>query len=333
MVRNLRKYQDYTRKEVHDIFDPISTFLAQRGTWGLQGIIPIPDRENDYVFFVTIGRVEGNHAFDEGVTKDGVLSWQSQPRQKLNDKRIKAFIDHDPNINNIYLFLRTNNRNAAYSYLGKLAYLSHDNQREQPVYFKWQILDWELTDEQAKRIGLILDRFDEKRWEAVKGIVTVTDPPFFINDKKGEKTNQFRGRHVNFDLNNHLNKRLGTAGELLVIQYEKEFLIRNGKTELAKSVIHTAEKEGDGTGYDILSYNLDGTKKYIEVKTTRAGEKTPFYVTIRELLFSKQHPEDYFLYRVYDYDETSNSGKMYTFKGDLEQHLSLEPLTFKAKTK
>lgn len=98
------KYEDYTRKEVHDIFDPTSNFLPQRGTWGLQGIIPIPGRENDFLFFVTFGRVEGHHAFDEEVTDDGVLSWQSQPKQKLNDNRIQSFINHDHDINNIYLF-------------------------------------------------------------------------------------------------------------------------------------------------------------------------------------------------------------------------------------
>lgn len=53
-------------------------------------------------------------------------------------------------------FLRTDRKNPAYTYLGKLAYISHDTQREQPVHFKWQILDWELTQEQANRIGLLL---------------------------------------------------------------------------------------------------------------------------------------------------------------------------------
>lgn len=46
MARKLVKYHDYSRKEIHDIFDPTSQFTSQRGTRGLQGIIPIPDREN-----------------------------------------------------------------------------------------------------------------------------------------------------------------------------------------------------------------------------------------------------------------------------------------------
>ncbi|MEY8735576.1 DUF3427 domain-containing protein [Peribacillus frigoritolerans] len=330
MARNLLKYQNYTRKEVHDIFDPSTNFLPQRGTWGLQGIIPIPDRENDFVFFVTIGRVEGHHAFDEGITTDGVLTWQSQPKQKREDKKIKAFIKHNHNMNNIYLFLRTNSRNPSYNFLGKLAYLSHDTQREQPVYFKWQILDWDLSSDQANQIGLILDNSTSIKQHITPGVLVISDPPFQTNTRIGQTTSEFRGKHVNFDLNNKMNKRLGNLGELMVVKYEKDFLIRNGKPELAEMVNHTAKTEGDGTGYDIRSYNLNGEIKYIEVKTTRAGKNTPFYLSIRELLFSKQHPKKYFLYRIFDFDETSNSGAMYMINGDLEQHLNLEPLTFKA---
>ncbi|MBD8522361.1 DUF3427 domain-containing protein [Lysinibacillus fusiformis] len=329
MVRKLAKYEDYSRKEVHDIFDPTSPFTPQRGVWGFQGIVPLSECENDFVFFVTFGRVEAHHTFEEGVTTDGVLSWQSQPKQKLETNRIKTLIKHDHNINNIYLFLRTNKK-VDYTYLGKLGYISHDNEREQPVYFKWQIMDWELTDEQAKRIKLELEPIEHT--EIKQNVLVVSDPPLQTNKILGSNTTQFHGRHVNFDSNNRLNKQLGKSGELLVLQHEKEFLIRNGRHDLANLVDHTAEKEGDGTGYDIRSYNLDGEIKYIEVKTTRASKQTPFYLTIRELVFSKQHPEAYFLYRVFDFDETSNTGGMYQLNGDLEQQVKLQALTFKATT-
>ena len=90
---------------------------------------------------VTYGQSQSGHDFIEGIDENGVLEWQSQPSQTLTDSRILDFINHDYNKSNIYLFLREN-KNVDYSYLGKLAYVSHDNQRECPVYFKWQILDW-----------------------------------------------------------------------------------------------------------------------------------------------------------------------------------------------
>ena len=44
-----------------------------------------------------------------------------------------------------------------------------------------------------------------------------------------------------------------------------------GLTELANSVEHTSELHGDGTGYDIKSFNEDRSVRYIEVKTTKLG--------------------------------------------------------------
>jgi hypothetical protein len=53
LARALVKYEDYTRAEVHDLFSPHGAFTPQAGTWRLQGIVAIPDRPGDYVFFVT----------------------------------------------------------------------------------------------------------------------------------------------------------------------------------------------------------------------------------------------------------------------------------------
>ena len=79
MSRKLIKYKDYSRKEVHDIFAPNTSFTSGAGKWGLWGIVNIPDRENDYVFFVTYGRSQAQHKFEEYITEDGILTWQSQP--------------------------------------------------------------------------------------------------------------------------------------------------------------------------------------------------------------------------------------------------------------
>jgi hypothetical protein len=40
----------YSREDVHGIFSPETGFTPQAGTWGLHGIIKIPDREDDFVF-------------------------------------------------------------------------------------------------------------------------------------------------------------------------------------------------------------------------------------------------------------------------------------------
>ena len=101
---------------------------------------------HDYIFLVTYGQNQANHEFDESIDENGILTWQSQPSQKLDTPQILEFINHDYINNNIYLFLRTNKK-SDYTYMGLLAYVTHDNQREKPVYFKWQILDWDSKAE------------------------------------------------------------------------------------------------------------------------------------------------------------------------------------------
>jgi hypothetical protein len=95
-------YDDYTREEVHHLFAPEVPFTPQSGTWGLQGIIVLPDRPGDFLFFVTFGQRQGDHVFDEGITNEGVLSWQSQTRQGFSHPQIQQFIHHDALTHTIY---------------------------------------------------------------------------------------------------------------------------------------------------------------------------------------------------------------------------------------
>ncbi len=114
----LKRYHLYSREEVHSIFDREGNpFYPGTGTWGLHGIIRIPNSD-DFVFFVTYGRNISGHQFEEKITEDGILHWQSQPRQKLDDELIQKFINHDHLIDNIYLFLRPK-RDGKYYYLGR----------------------------------------------------------------------------------------------------------------------------------------------------------------------------------------------------------------------
>ena len=162
MISSLIKYGDYSREEVHALFSPETTFTPQAGTWGLHGIVKIPNRPGDFVFFVTFGQKQGDHHFVEGITEEGILSWQSQPRQGFASKKIKKFIAHDEAKNRIYLFLRTSKYNK-YTYMGHLKYQSHDPRREFPVYFTWQILDWNIPKSVLERMDLILLSSQEKK--------------------------------------------------------------------------------------------------------------------------------------------------------------------------
>lgn len=328
MTRPLVKYQDYNRKEAHDIFAPYTPFKSGTGSWGMQGIVKIPDRENDYVFFVSYGRSQSGHAFEEGISEDGIFTWQSQPHEKLNSPRIQKLINHNHLVNNIYLFLRKS-LSGGYKYLGRLAYLTHDIEREAPVYFKWQILDWELSNKKAREMGLELQTTTNTGYTK-QGLIQ-TDPPTQAPVSGGKLPNNFSGRHIDFAESDDRNRQLGKTGEELVLEFEKNTLIKTGRSDLAEKVIHTSVVEGDGAGYDILSFNTDGENKYIEVKTTSGGASTPFYITLNELNFSREKSENYYLYRVYELNSKDKAGKFYLFKGSLFDHFNLEAIQFKVR--
>jgi len=307
----LTLYQDYSRQLVHDIFAPETPFTTGAGTWGLQGIIALPQRVGDFVFFVTFGQQQGAHIFDEGITEEGVLSWQSQPKQSLRDAQIQQFLHHDELQHSIYLFLRTA-RNREYTYLGTLKYVSHDSERERPVWFQWQILEWPMPQAEVLRIGLTL----QPGTPLPVGLPPdetgrlVETPALSAHPQQGKSTVAFRTRKgADYAASDARNRALGLAGELLVLAYEQQALKACGRRDLAASVRHVAQIEGDGAGYDILSYTSAGETKYIEVKTTRGAAETAFYMTSNEVAFAAQHPGPYYVYRVYDLDLNHFSGK------------------------
>lgn len=129
------------------------------------------------------------------------------------------------------------------------------------------------------------------------------------------------------------NKHLGLLGELFIFKNEIDFLKLNGKDDLAKKVQHVSIEIGDGLGFDILSYDLLGNEKKIEVKTTRSDISRPFYLTRNELEVSSKNPETYYLYRLFDFDSNLKKGKYYVITGDLANSLTLDALVFIAYPK
>jgi hypothetical protein len=129
------------------------------------------------------------------------------------------------------------------------------------------------------------------------------------------------------------NKHLGLLGELFILKGEIDFLKSNGKNDLASKVQHVSVQIGDGLGFDILSYDLLGNEKKIEVKTTRSNISRPFYITRNELEISSKNPENYYLYRLFDFDSNLNRGKYYAITGNIVNSLTLEGLVFIAYPK
>jgi hypothetical protein len=137
------------------------------------------------------------------------------------------------------------------------------------------------------------------------------------------------GRKVDYGLLQEESKRVGDRGEEFVYNFEKAALEREGRADLAADVLWVAREVGDGTGYDILSFSPDGRPRYIEVKATKLGALTPFYITSAELEFARRHQGEYVIYRVFDID--SDAPEFYVLEGDLDTLLTVEPVTYRAR--
>lgn len=75
---------------------------------------------------------------------------------------------------------------------------------------------------------------------------------------------------------------IGDYAELKVMIDEQEFLRVNNRLDLANRIIWVSRYIGDIFGYDILSFDLDGNPKFIEVKGTLYGNPYVFELSQNE---------------------------------------------------
>ncbi|WP_323099815.1 DUF3883 domain-containing protein [Intrasporangium sp. YIM S08009] len=141
-------------------------------------------------------------------------------------------------------------------------------------------------------------------------------------------TDKFVARRVDFVRIEAENRRLGLAGEEAVLRRERAILRQNGCQKLADKVEHVSQTQGDGLGFDILSFDERGEEKYIEVKTTRRGRHWPMLVTRNEVAFSQSEPERFRLYRVHDF--RPDQAGLYVLDGDVTKSCRLIPESYRA---
>lgn len=323
-MRELVRFEKYSRKEIHDIFSPDTNFTRGAGYWGISGIIKIPNTLHDYIFLVTYGRKQAEHEFDEDIDKNGILTWQSQPSQTLHTPQILELINHDYTTDNIYLFLRSNKK-TDYAYMGLLAYVEHDNQREKPVYFKWQILDWDVREQEETTSNSSIIKYSQDNKEIDKKKFQLTlkedDETYYrLSERKGRSTEEFySNKNINFEGEIKKNTELGKNGEEIVVEYEKMMLIAEGREDLSDKVKTTRDIAGNAERFDVLSYDKYGNEKYIEVKTTKGGLSSIFHISENEVKFSHDYGDKYYLYRVYNFNPKTMTADLKIVKGPIDR--------------
>lgn len=125
----------------------------------------------------------------------------------------------------------------------------------------------------------------------------------------------------------HRNRALGQWGEHHVFHHERAYLIAHDRPDLARKIEWTSQERGDGAGYDIRSFDPAGKERLIEVKATRGGPATDFFLTRTEREVATERPDAWRLYRLHD---LAAAPALFQLKPPLEAAVMLKAETWRA---
>lgn len=159
----------------------------------------------------------------------------------------------------------------------------------------------------------------------------ITEPPRDAEIQIAGHGPLSHGFHTDYVAREAANRQLGHAGEVAVLELERERLRDAGRDDLVERVRHVSEEEGDGIGYDIESYDSDGRRRLIEVKTTRRSIQWPMVVSRNEIDVSERKSGEYIVARVFAF--ASENVGLYELQGAIKATCELDPLSYLALPK
>jgi Domain of unknown function (DUF3883) len=123
------------------------------------------------------------------------------------------------------------------------------------------------------------------------------------------------------------NRDLGLRGEEFALENERSTLWNAGRKDLSSRVKHVSKDDGDGFGYDIHSFDLNGNDRLIEVKTTMGIVTTPFFLSENERLVSIKRKNHFRLLRLYNF---AKAPRAFELAPPLENFVFLQPTNYRA---
>src|SRR5690554_6031866 len=200
--------------------------------------------------------------------------------------------------------------------INQAKYLNYDKNTNNPVHMTWKVIDWnKVVVENA--LGTKLK----------SSINTVSSN--FENNKKSINESKI----IDFETQYKNNKSIGTIGEDLIYNREKEFFIKNNQGYIANEVKKTIETIGNTAPYDIEYRFENGSVKYIEVKSTTGDLTSNFFISEQEIDFARENKNSYFLYRVYNIDISNLSFNLEIIAAEQLLNLKLKPILFAGNIK
>jgi hypothetical protein len=157
--------------------------------------------------------------------------------------------------------------------------------------------------------------------------VFVPEPPLIVTDKPIPEGLRRLVRKFDPVERDHRNRSLGRAGEKFVVELERRRLVEADRPDLARRIRWVASEDGDGAGYDVLSFEPTGQERLLEVKTTNGSAHTPFFLSRNECDMARQHPEEWRIYRVHLF---CKEPRIFTIVPPLDGAIYLRPETWRA---
>ncbi|WP_347299640.1 DUF3427 domain-containing protein, partial [Clostridium perfringens] len=224
----------YDREGICQLFEPGTKFTVGAGRWGISGMIKIKNETDDLVFIVTIEKPHAGNPYKDTLTDDGQLYWETQKQMSADDNFVQRLKAHDHNTSNIHLFLRYQEE-SNYSYLGLLAYDSVVESSTNPVSFTWRLLSNQsaIKLKNSLKITLVsnfvknentVDEFDVNVFK-----IRVVDFPNGGNKTKSVKKSNKSTKVLqqpDWAAADERNRTLGDQGEQLVMNFERDRLVR-----------------------------------------------------------------------------------------------------------
>lgn len=182
-------------------------------------------------------------------------------------------------------------------------------------------------DRYLSRHGEILDAGREPGREPDADAGLFVEPP--APGEAAERPQQLERLVRKFDPvgRDFRNRALGRAGEAFVLEVERQRLAAADRADLARNVRWIADEEGDGAGFDILSFDPAGRERWIEVKTTNGAARTPFFLTRNEYETAAERADRWRLYRVHFFVQRP---RIFALAPPLESAVHLSTETWRA---
>lgn len=253
--------------------------------------------------------------------------------QKVKDLKISDFNDNVGRLLNMlklssYLHVEKNEKMEIYkskvkkSDLGIILKSFNANNFTAENYYQYLTVNngWQIYSNNIEYLQIVktLDLVNPReRKKIVKEIKSIAELPN-LNEIIPERINLTLGKNnvkskvpinsrkrvakkLNYELRDAMNRRHGDFAEKIVIKYELEYLAGANKKEYSEKISQVSLKD-DTLGYDILSFDIFGKEKHIEVKGVRntPNSKFVFYISSNEMEIAKNDPS-YHLYIVFDY--------------------------------